>query len=331
VATWSQWWVSHNKNPAPKQVTWVCGPERVLVDEVIEAIRRQVNPETWDYTSLFVGEESERELWATVNAFPAGSTPRLVLIRDAEKLEHPEQIIEFLDKRAKNPNTYVILVSNDHEVPRAPQTPEEKKSRTLGALLPYIAAINTKGRVVDCKPFTSATAKHAVTWVLSKVNMRQSVAEYLLNRSNGNLRLVRDVCAKLSVFDESLTFSMINALLKEQPRDTFVDALRALDKKTALLALEQLPVSDYSRTLGKLESDLALSGRVHDMIKARKTHSEIVKELGNQGFLARDIEETSKYYDKKRLHSIRTFLAEADVALNQGTTTGLMEALVVFY
>jgi DNA polymerase III delta subunit len=331
VATWSQWWVAYNKNPAPKQVIWLCGPELVLIDEVVETTRRRINPEPWDYSSYFVGEGSERDMWASVNGFPAGATPRLVLIRDAEKLEHPEYIEEFLANRAKNPNTYLVFVSNDNEAARVPQTPEEKKSRTLGALLPHIAAINTKGRVIECKPFTGATAKHAVAWVMAKAPVRQNVAAHLLNRANGNLRLVRDVCAKLSVFDETLTFSMVNALLSEQPRDTFVDAMLALDKKTALLALEQLAPSDYSRTLGQLDSYLELAGRVHDMTLEHKTQSEIVRDLGNRGFLAKDIAAVSKYYDRKRLHNIRTFLAEADVALNQGTTVGLMEALVVFY
>ena len=35
MSTFSVWLQAYTKDPTPKRVIWVCGPERVLVDDVV--------------------------------------------------------------------------------------------------------------------------------------------------------------------------------------------------------------------------------------------------------------------------------------------------------
>jgi DNA polymerase III delta subunit len=331
VATFSNWWTSIEKKPDARQVTWVCGPEKVLIDEIVSHIKKNINPEPWNFSVLSAGDDSERTIWAEINMYPADNQPRLVIIRNADKLKQTDRIKDFIANRTKNSLTYLIFVSNQDELPRAPQTPEQKRARAKGDIADYIEAFKTKGHTIECKPFTAATARHAVSWVLSKADMREGVASYMLNRSNGNLRLVRDVCEKLAVFPDEITMTTINSMLAERPRDSFIDALLALDKKTALLALQEIPPTEYGRIIGLLDAQLDLAGMIHDMQIDHKTPAEMTRAAGNRNFLVADLIPVAKHYDQKRRLTIRRTLALLDEAYRAGNRIGLMESLVVLW
>jgi hypothetical protein len=143
--------------------------------------------------------------------------------------------------------------------------------------------------------------------------------------------LVRDICQKLAVFPNEITISVVNALLVERPRDSFSDALLALDKKTALLALREISPEEYGRTLGLLDARLDLAGMVHDMQIEHHSPSEITRAAGSQAFLVKDIIPVSKHYDSKRRLAIRRILAIADEGYRSGQTVGILEAVVAFW
>jgi DNA polymerase III delta subunit len=277
------------------------------------------------------GDDSERELWAALGQHPIEAGTRLVVVRNAEKLKSLSRIAEWASAKAKNPRTHVIFVSNSPTLDRETQTLEQRKTRTKGALLPHLQAISGKGSLIECRPFTQATAKHAVTWVESKVEIRRGVAGHLLNRANGDLRLVRDAVRKLKVFPDEVSEEVVDLLFSERPRNTFVDALLELDKPTALLALEYLPQSEYSSTIGLLDQRLEVVGTVHDMLISHHSMSQITAQLGTMGFLAKDLVPIAKSYDPKRRLALRKNLAVADEAVRGGVTEGPLEALVNFW
>lgn len=328
MASFSQFRTSFSKKPEAKQVTWLCGTERVLVEEVTQTLRRAIEPQPWNYVSMLVGDDPERAIWAEVGQYPSGDGKRLVVIRNAEKLKHPERIAEFLKTRTSNPDTYLILISNEERLARVEPTEDEIRFRKTPELVPHLKALTGKGWAIECRPYTQDTAKHAITWVQSKVPMRAGVAGHLLERANGDLRLVRDMCRKLAVFPSEPTITTINDMLAERPRDTFSDALLALDKKTAHMALERMSTNEYSRMIGFLDSRLDLAGMVHDMLMEHKTQTEISRAAGNKNFLIPDLMRVAKHYDVKRRLAIRKTLAMADEVLRRGTTLGVMEAVV---
>lgn len=330
MATFSQWRAAVRQNPEPRRITWVCGDERVLVEEVVNHIKEQLAPEAWSLVPFTAGEDSERQVWAEADQHPLGPGSRLVIIRNAEQLKRWDRLQEWIRYRALNPHTYLLFVSNEPRLPKIEPTPAQKKEG-VKPYLPKHLTLGKHGHVIECRAYTTATAKHSVEWVQSMVSMREGVARHLLERANFNLRLVRDICRKLAVFPNEITVSVVNEMLAEQPRDSFADALLALDKKTALLALKSLPPADYGRTIGFLDSRVELAGLVHDMQLERKPMHEIARAAGSQGFLVKDIVPVAKHYSASRRLEIRKILATADEHYQAGERDGIMELVVAFW
>lgn len=331
MSTYSAWWKGFLKKPEPRMVTWLCGPERVLVDDALKTIRRRLMPTDWNYVPLALGEDSEREVWAEVFAVPMGEAAvRLVVVRNAERLKQPERLLQFVKRADAHPGVYVVFVSNEPGVPRLEPTEDQRFARSKGDVVPWLL-LGTKIHTVECRPWTADTAKVAVEWVTTKTGMRANVAGYLLNRADGNMRLVRDVCLKLASFGQDITISAINDLLSAQPRDTLVNCLVAMNKKGALTALDRMVADDYSRTIGLLDSQLDLAGMVHDMTVAHHTLFEIQRAAGNKNFLVKDLMDVARHYDAKRRASIRSTLAVADDALRSGSRIGVLEAVIALW
>lgn len=327
MSTFSVWWKALLKSPQVRAVTWVCGPERVLVEDVVTIIKNLVNVPETGFISLTVGDTPERDIWQEVFTYPPGfDARRLVVVRGAEKLNQPEMLLRIPTKAKAHPGCFAVFVSGDDSVPRF--TPEGEQNTEV---VPWLAKLGNRAHVVECKPFTENTAKVAVEWVIHRVGMRENVAGYLLNRADGNLRLVRDTCAKLSVLEQEPTIAAVNDLLSAQPRDSFADALIAMDKRGALQALEKIPPTDYSRTLGILDSSLELAGMIHDMQLEHRPTGEILRRAGNKSFLVRDLIPVSKHYSRKRRAVSRRVLVRADEALRGGETTGVLEAVVALW
>lgn len=332
MSTFSQWWRTFAKKQEVRPVTWLCGSERALVDDVLQAIRHRLVPAAWNYVPLRAGEDSERDIWSEIFALPVGEgASRLVVVRGAQHLKQPERIVQFA-KRSKDahPGCFVVLISDEHTVPRLPPTEDQRKRRAKGDVVPWLV-LGTRGHVIECRPFTPDTAEVAVQWVQNKTGARTNVAGYLLNRADGNMHLVRDTCAKLAVFDQEITISAVNDLLSQRPRDSLVNALVAMDKRTALAALDEMPPDEYSRTLGLLDAQLDLAGLVHDMTAQHATLFEIQRAAGTRGFLVKDLVDVARHYSADRRAAIRRTLAVADESLRAGARVGIMESVIALW
>lgn len=330
MTTFNQWRNALVKKPHPRQLTWVCGDEPVLVQEVLDQVRGQLRPEPWNVVALAAGEDSERDIWNAAAQYPLGGGYRLIIIRNAEQLQQWDRFADWIKGRTANPRTYLVLVSNEPRVPKTEPTRDERRAGAKPEPLPHIALIGAKGYTIECRPYTSATAKHSIAWVKGKVMMRDGIAQYLMERSNFDLRLVRDVCRKLAVLpaDQDVTLAMINGALSAQPRDSFEDALLALDKKTALLALEHIQPDEYGRVIGLLDSRLDLAGLVHDMLIEHRAPHEIARAAGAQAWLVPEIIPIAKHYNSKRRLDIRRMLSVVDEAYRSGNRVGLLEVVV---
>lgn len=325
MTTFSMWRTSFNKNHAVRQVTWLSGPEVILKEEILARIREELDPAVWDFFPYVAGQDSEREIWEQIDAHPIEKANRLIVIRSAQQLKSSERIIDFIQNKALNPYTYLVFVSDDDELPRVPV--EKGKPE----LPDYLLAFKNRGSVIECKPFTAATAKHAVAWVQEKAKISTQVAGFLLDRANGDLRLVRDLTTKLAVFPGQITAGTVTQMLSEVPRDTYADAMIMMDKKTALLALEKLQSDEYSATLGLLDARLEFVSNLHDWMSEQKSAGEIAKLAGKQQFLIKDVQQYAKHYDAKRRLAIRKLLAEADEVLRSGMTTGILESVTALW
>lgn len=305
----------------PKQITWVCGEAIVLVEEVVATIRATIAPEPWNLVTLNANDTSVRTLHNELAQHPLDTGRRLIVLRHVDVITDWSFLLEWIPKRFQNPKTYLVLVSDEAKLPRF-----EKE------LPDYLDLISKRGSIVECRPFTNATAKYSVPWVKSLVPMRENVARYLMERANFDITLVRDTCIKLKMLGlREITLSHVAQLLPEQPRDTFVDALVQRDIETALMALERVPSTDIGRVIGQLDARLDLAGMVHDMIAEHKSPGEMARAAGPQAFLIPEIRKVAKNYDSVRRLEIRKALAVADAAWRRGQNVGVLEAVVAFW
>lgn len=322
MSTFSQWWLSFKKKPSPRQVTWICGTEPVLVDEVSDLIKSSLKPDPINMVYLDAREDSERAIWNELRQHPFGANAiRLTIVRGAEKIQNDAAFIQYLKDRASLPRNYVVFVSGE---------PALRKDQEDN-LWPGHSYLKTRGSIVECRPFTATSAKHAVEWVKQKANIQGRAAEHLLNSSAGDLRLVRDTMRKLSVFPGEITLKVISEMFEERPSDSFLGALFSLDRKTALKALTEVPREDYSRMLGLVDARLDLAGQVHDMLIDQKSSADIARAAGNKGFLVPEMLPIAKHYDKKRRQRIRNYLAVLDSYTQYGVPEGALEALVILW
>ena len=300
----------------------MCGSEVVLVDEVVDLIRESVKADSVNTGYIDARESTERFVWNELRQLPFGThVNRVTVVRGAENLKDEESFLQYVKDRGAMPRNYVIFVSNE------PTLRKNEKNETWYPL----EYLKTRGAVVECKPFTAATAKHAVTWVMEKAEIRGRVAEHMLNRATGDLRLVRDTVNKLKVFPGEITLRVVSDMFEERPADTFLGALFSLDRKTALKALKEIPRDDYSRTLGLVDARLDLAGLVHDLLIEHKSSGEIAKIAGNKGFLVPEMLPVAKHYDKRRRLRIRKFLATVDEYSSTGIPDGALEALIALW
>lgn len=324
MSTFSGWWRSFKKTPNAKQITWVCGTEPVLIDEVVDLLTEMINPDPINYIYLDADVSTPRAVWSELLQLPFGTKGnRLVVVNNADKLLETPQFFSFVQTRGSRPRNFTIFVSNDESLRR------EEVERGRGEIVPNLTYLKTRGTLIECRAFTAATAKYAVEWVKEKGNIRGQVAEHLLNRATGDLRLVRDTLRKLSLFPGEITLPVVNEMMEEMPDDTFLSALFALDRKTALKSLKDVPKEEYSKTLGLVDARLDLAGLVHDLLIEKKSPGDIARAAGNKSFLVPEMLPVAKYYDKKRRLRIRSVLATIDgYTATHGVPDGAMEVLV---
>lgn len=291
------------------------------MDEIIDSIKSNIQTDQINTIYLNVPEEGERYIWNELRQHPFGTQAyRLSIVRGAEKILSSEQFQQYIKDRGTLPRNYVIFVSS-----------EEFLRKEDGRTWEPLELLKTRGSMIECRPFTSATAKHAVTWVRTKADIRGRVAEHLLNRATGDLRLVRDTLNKLKSFPGEVTLKVIDEMFEARPDDDFISALFALDRKTASAALKEIPASEYGRTLGLVDARLDIAGMIHDLQIQKKTPGEIAKMAGKKGFLVPELLPVAKHYNKKRRLKIRKYLAMVDGYAEFGYPEGALEGLTAIW
>lgn len=327
MTTFSQWWKGYDARGKIHDHYYVLGPERVLVDEVVDIVVAEHQVAEWNRHNFVVGIHPDAQIWDSLYSTSLDGGPSLTIVYGADQLSNSHLIPDLVQTK---PKTHVVVfVSNAVKIERER---EEQEDGTFKQVLPsYLQGFEKRGRVIECTPFTQSTAKVAVAWVQSKMEARENALVHLLNASNGDLRLVRDVVTKLKWIGEPATVRAVSVLLKGEPSDTFTDALLALDKKTAMVALRKISSSEYLQLIGHLDAQIDLAGRVHDMLVQHKTVPEIMRAVGSQAFLVPSISKIAKHYSGERRAAIRNLLAEADRRTRSGNNEGVMESLIALW
>lgn len=311
-------WRAHADKQERRRITYVCGDQRALVDDVVSTTRRMVGAGPLDYEST---TGTDPGLWAKTHQHPmAPGGNRLVVIRDAEKITSWEPLTIWVTQRRTLPGVHLIFVSNDADLPRQNTAKRAAAADHIEAMKP------PRGYVVRC---SSVSAADALAWVIARSTMDERTARHLLTRVGGDLTAAGAVCAKLRVFgDVDVTTTIIDNLVDKIPGDTFVELLLAGHKSDAFASISDIPDREAGKVIGLLDSRLDLLAKLWDA-QAQGRYGQQIH--GINPFLIRQYTPIAKHYEPARCAHSRQVLAVVDDALRQGARAGVWETLVALW
>ena len=317
MSTFGQWLASRAKNTSPSRLIWVCGEERVLVNEVIDATVSAIG--VADMSQWRAGKDSEREIWASVLAIPANGYKRLTVIRDAGCLKKWDQLRSWLEVRALMRDSYVLFVDGEHDFPRD----SHGKLTSPADMLRDVSC----GQIIRC---SSLSPEDAIEWVIRQSSVISAwQARHLLSRASGDLWEVRAVLAKVGLFGGCVSDEVLDLLCAELPGD-FADRLIRKDLPGSMLAAEVLDMASLGHTLGYLESRLNLLLVLHRASMDDVSCWEVAAKLGVPAFLAyKYFWVATAEYGESRVRKAWLALSAAEDSYRSGIITGVAEVLIV--
>lgn len=298
-------------------MTWVCGPERVLVEEVVDHVRHTLSPADIDLVTLTAGEHKDREIWAAVNQYPAETgAKRLTIVRDAERIKKWEPLEDWLANARLMPTSYVLFVSNEHEFN------DER--------LAHRAIVDKGGSMVRCNHLDEDAALEWLRRITPDLHI--DVGLHLLERVGGDLRAAYDVLWKASLFSAgSPAKDVVTLLSQSSPADSFADALVAGKRDVAVQQLEELSPDEHLRTIGLLDSRLEALLILNRAARKGLGPREINANRLLNPFLTRILYPFAKSYDPATVDRRRALLTLVDGHAREGARVGVMESLCALW
>jgi len=319
MSNYTQWRAAANKGEV-KRVTWVCGDQDVLVNEVIDTTYALLGITDLTYRSLTAGIDSDRVIWATAHQYPpTPGTASLITVRAADRIKNWKPLSAWLDAYRQLTGIHLLFISN---LPDFPNTPGPGKRPVPQ---PHIELIRDRGRIIRC---STPNAQDIITWVQSHSNLTKETANHLLMRVGGNLTIAATVLNKLALFDAQASNAAIDALVETIPAQTFTDLLLALDKPAALTTAPDLTDRDLLAAFTLLDSRLDTLKILWD---AANTGTSLRNITGVSPFLARQYQQHARHYHPSRVAYDRRVLAVCDSVLRRGARVGVAETLVALW
>ncbi len=318
MPNYSQWRVSADKGQVAK-VTWLCGDQRILVEEVIEETKKILNVSEFDYLPLSAESDPEMAIWDSAYQYsldPEGS--RLTLVRQADFIKDWSPLEKWLQDSKNLSSNYLLFVSDEADYP----TNSDLKNPEI---LPHIEMIRRRGKAVRCSMPSQA---EVIAWIKRNSTFSDYSANFLFDRCGSDLAAVANVCKKSKLFKADPGSQVISQLSDEYASQSFADSLIFLNKKQALLELPNIPITDYSRVVGQLYSRLDTLYALHKAGPNFNTTRELAEATSIKLFLVTKYLQAAKSYDVTKVTNCRNTLTVIDDALQRNATDGAMELLV---
>lgn len=319
MGSYGQW----EKRREARRLTWVCGPELVLVEDVVAAVCAAAAGRI----SLTAGSDREADIWAALSsplADPEDSVA--VVVRDAHKLRSWAQLPAVASSRELDA-VKAVFVSGEA---RLAQVPGEDKP----VLAPHLALLrdSRSGQLVECR--LPEDWRQTPDWVTEWADRQLGgagpvLAGFLLASCGGRLEEAAAVAAKLRMAGLPPRRELISAL--SDLATSFTESLITGRLREALAAAVSLSREDTGRAIGLLASRLDVLFALHTAAAQRLDARDTAVKLGVPQFLQLRYRDVSVAYGAVRVASCRTALALADEAWRSGVTVGLAEFVAVHW
>lgn len=342
MATFAQ----YLKNDKLRRVTYVCGPERVFVEEVVDKVRVQVGAKPIDSFTLDASTASFQHISAVLVTYPSvPKAARFVLVREASSITNWQWLQEWVWDAKDYPTTFVVFVGGQDGL-------DPLRSGGQRIIKSYYS-----GLLVDCKALSFDVKKVGVPsdscrWLNSFLpTLSEWQSQAIWARCGGDSARVRDVCGAIKVTGAEKYISALDSsndrvgfhkllygLCSQQPVLEFVDNLILGDKKAAL---SSVPSSEeLGRVIGRLAFLLGVLEQLYMAMVENEKSWEAARDRGISPALAQKYgtagaisangqrQVVAKHYDPDTVQRCRSVLMACDSAYGDGARDGIVEALV---
>ncbi len=301
MASFVQW---SQKRDSLYRIYWLCGSERVLVEEIVDDLKDRIGPSDLDYRSFDAEVTADAELWSHINQFPmVPGAKRLIVIRQADKIKNWEPLEMWLSERS---TTTVVFVSSLPDYPRD----NEKE------VLSHVERIGTRGRQIRC---SLLSVKDTKNYVRSRLDLTEDGMDLVLSRTQCSAFPVTNFLRKTRILGVTrLSVQQVAALVPQEASGRFIDALLSRDKPSALATAPSIPTSDVGRLLGLLEKRVRWLDAMYQAFRRHHSINSMVAEEIVPRFAARELEPYVRHYAPDRIKSCLTILRLADELLTDG-------------
>lgn len=320
MASYLQFLNGHRRGER-KRAYWICGPERRLVEEVVDMAVEQIAADDFSSTTMFVSEARDRDVWAQLDVMPTGDDRRLVIVREAEQLVNWEPLADWWDEPALRP-VHAIFVSNEDNT-------DTSKS--------HMRLFVSRGKFVRCGPFhdpTPGSKDQRIDVFRSHAPIGIGAARLLLARTRGRMGPALDVLAKCRLMtDAEIDERYVKALAASYPDEDFTEALVSFRATDAFSAARAVPTEEYGSVIAKLDYELGTLARLHRAMTkmtgprvADRVH-KLATISGVEPVAVVRLGPYARRYDRTRVRTCIQALAMADSRVAGGETDLVLEVL----
>jgi hypothetical protein len=300
-----------------RRLTWVCGPERVLAEEVIEQARGAAG----ESIVLVAGDDREPAVWAACAQPPADpAVVRLVVIRRAERLRAVTSLPALVRQTESGLRVLFHAETDDFPYVRTDAGRE---------LAPHVAVLRDSAAGLIVRATRPSKEEDLAEWAAQRLgDAGRILGQHALACAGGDLRAVADLADKLERAGLPPTESRISLLCERQPGESYADLL-VLGRRD--LALEAARTEPPGPAIGLLSARLHALTALYQAAQRRLDARDTALQFGVDQYVQRRFRDVAGAYGPPRVASCRSVLAAADDAWRGGETTGVLEFVAALW
>ena len=325
MVAFSQW----QKTRPVRRLTWVCGPEHVLADDVAAECRSQAG----EVLVLVAGDDAERDIWAEAAQVPDPGETRLLVIRGAERLRRWDMLAPLVPARDLAASR-LLFVSAEDDAAHAKSCSCRRCGGQESAreLAPHLSLIqgSKAGQIIRCAVPDDEPPDWLLDWLAARLpGGGRVLADYPLERAGGDLKTAADTAAKMTAAGLPATREAVSELIEPVPSDSVADALVLSTKAAALAAADALRSrQEIGRVIGALDNRLEMLAALR-AAQERKLHArDTAAKAGVSWLNQRRYRSAAAHYGPAEVARRRRVLAIADDAWRCGADAGVTEVII---
>lgn len=313
MATYIQW----NKNRPVRKVTWVCGPEHALVQEVL-AEHNRLELDRHSYYLASTAEEPQ--LWDSLLSWPRGGS--LAVVYNAERLtllDRFEVLVEAVPDLA-----HVVFCADADDFART----EAGGKHPLAAHLAAIQASKDGQLVRCCRPSREEDLLRVIAswWPGAGANLAAEV----LARTGGDLESAWAACKTAEAAGLVPAAASLDLACQQTPVVQYATHLLAGQTREAATEAARMSEAGVGGTLKYLTSQLGTLYAYHGYA-ALGLDADQVARKGIPRWQQLSLAPVAAGYGAERVTRCRKLLAMAEDAFRSGVRVGILEAVATLW